>query len=145
MEFCQIVTKIVVNSFTHFHFRGDIASHLPPVNILGTNILFDHYVQPNHEFWIRGNDADEQTFCSGSVLEDPTCSTSLRPFYSAVDHLTYFDVNVASAFAQPLQLASIPFGVLPIEMVVPPLPKFIETPLGNTLDAVVGGVLPYLG
>ncbi len=86
-----------------------------------------------------------QRFCSQRTYEDPKCSNSIGPAYSLVDHLTYFDVNVASGFAQPLQLASIAFNILPVESVLPPLPKFIEKPLGNILDGVIGGLQPSLG
>lgn len=113
------------------------------MTILGTKLLYDYYVHPQTEYWINGTVG--QRFCNPKVREDPTCSNSIGPAYSLVDHLAYFDVNIASAFAQPLQLASLPFNILPVEKVIPPLPKFIEKPLGDLLDTVVGALLPPLG
>lgn len=110
---------------------------------MGTNLLYDAYVQPQTEYWINGTDG--QRFCSQNFFEDATCSNSVGPAYTLIDHFTYFDVNIASAFAQPLQLLSIPFNILPVETLLPPLPKFIENPLGELLDNVIGGILPSLG
>lgn len=123
--------------------RADIICHLPPVTLLGTDLLYDNYIQPQTEYWINGTVG--QRFCSQSVFEDPTCSNSIGPAYTLVDHFTYFDVNIASAFAQPQQLLSIPFNILPVELLLPPLPKFIADPLGDLLDSVIGGILPGLG
>lgn len=80
-----------------------------------------------------------QRFCNQTVYEDPTCSNSIGPAYTLIDHFTYFDVNIDSAFAQQFQLASL------VEILIPPLPKFIENPLGDLSDSVIGGLLLWLG
>lgn len=120
--------------------RADIICHLPPVDILGTDLLYDKYIHPQTEYWIYGAD-DAQRFCNRNVYEDATCSNSIGPAYTLIDHFTYFDVSIANAFGQPLQLASIPFDILPVELVLPPLPKFMEIPLGDLLDFVIGDLL----
>ncbi|KAJ6649733.1 Lipase [Pseudolycoriella hygida] len=140
--FAEYMNSLNITSVRVVH-RADIICHLPPVTVLGTNILYDFYFHPQNEYWINGSDG--QKFCSQNVYEDASCSNSIGPAYSLVDHFTYFDVNIAGAFAQPLQLASIAFNILPVETSLPPLPKFIGNPLEDLLNTVIGGLVPSLG
>lgn len=102
--------------------RADIVPHVPPTSLLGSKFLLnDHYVHPHTEFWINGK--KDQRFCSRTVYEDPKCSMSLGPLYTIVDHLIYFDVNLAASVGQPGQLMTLPFNIFnPVDR-LPPLPE----------------------
>jgi len=123
--------------------RGDIFPHVPPTSVLGTKLLGDYYVHPQTEFWINGKAG--QRFCSQCVFEDPKCSMSMGPLYTVVDHLTYFDCNVASVVGQPLVLAYLPLGLLNPVKVLPPLPKPIENLIGGIASGLLAGASPALG
>ncbi|XP_037050915.1 lipase-like [Bradysia coprophila] len=142
IPFAEYMNSLLMTSVRVVH-RADIIPHLPPVNVLGLPLLWDHYVHCQTEYWIHGEEA--QRFCNQNTYEDPTCSISIGPAYTLVDHLTYFDVSIGSAFAQPLQLATIGFKILPVELIAPPLPKYIENPLGAILEDIVGIILPIFG
>lgn len=123
--------------------RADIFPHTPPTSILGTKLLGDYYVHPQTEFWIDG--IENQAFCSRNVTEDSTCSMSMGPLYSVVDHLIYFDVNTGSVLGQPLVFAYLPFWLLNPVDVLPPLPKPIENLIGGVASGLLGAVSPFLG
>lgn len=70
---------------------------------------------------------------------------SLGPLYTALDHLVYFDVNLASVIGQPLVGAYLPLGLLNPVKTLPPLPKPTENVIGNSAQGLIGAVVPALG
>ncbi|XP_037039210.1 lipase-like [Bradysia coprophila] len=123
--------------------RADIIPHIPPTSIIGTNLLGDYYVHAQTEFWIDGQ--QDQKFCQQNVYEDPNCSMSLGPLYNVVDHVTYFDTNLASVIGQPLVVAYLPLRLLNPVDTLPPLPKPMENLIGDTAQELVGAISPILG
>ncbi|OXA42166.1 lipase [Folsomia candida] len=77
--------------------RADIIPHFPPVTAFGflNAFLGVNYIHHGQEVWINGNDT---IFCSKAVYEDPTCSNSLGPIYTIVDHLQYFDADYSVCY-----------------------------------------------
>lgn len=120
--------------------KADFAPHIMPVSILGTKILGDYYVHPQPEYWING--IDGQRFCDTSRYNDPTCSDSLGPAYSVLDHFAYFDVNYLVCFLnQPLVWLALPLSILAPTTILPPLPSVIT----NFLSAAIGFLTDLLG
>ncbi len=105
--------------------------------------LIDYYVHPQTEFWINGE--KNQKYCQQTVYEDPKCSMSMGPVYSVLDHLFYFDTNVASVLGQPLQLISLPLKLLNPVDALPPLPKPIDNLIGGLAAGLTGVLSPSLG
>lgn len=75
--------------FSKIYLRNDVVPHLPPTSILGTILLYNFYVHPQREAWIRTGSV---TPCDPNFYEDPNCSCSLNPSYTTADHSTYFNV-----------------------------------------------------
>lgn len=120
-------TKNCVCYSLHFFqsFRADIAPHIPPTSVLSLNLLGDDYLHVQTEFYIDGEHG--QRFCNQTVYEDRTCSMSLGPVYSALDHVTYFDVDILVCVASnPLAFTSLPLGLFEPTKILPPLPKPIS-------------------
>lgn len=91
------------------------------------------------EYWINGT--NNQKFADTSLYTDPTCSDSMGPAYSAVDHFLYFDANYLVCYLnQPLVFLAIP-GVLQPVGTIPPLP----TKISNFLGAALGFITDLLG
>lgn len=147
MAIAQTHTKwriFAKNLHFHFNLRADIVPHVPPVGVLATDILYDYYVHPQIEYWINGESG--QRFCNDSVYEDPTCSDSLGPAYSVLDHGTYFHVDYATCiFNQPLLLAAIPFDVFQPVGDAPPLPPKVSNFIDVIVDFAVNLLSPLLG
>lgn len=72
------------------------------------------------EYWIKSGSVAK--FAVQSLYEDPTCSNSLGPLYSVIDHLTYFDVNHVRCVGDVNEFFAIPASLTP----VPELPSFPE-------------------
>lgn len=113
-----------------------------PTSVLGTPILGDYYIHSQTEYWINGTNG---RFADDSTYEDPTCSNSMGPAYSVIDHFQYFDANLLVCWLnQPLLWVAIPNVVQPIG-VIPPLPSFISNFLGGAIGFLVNVLGPSLG
>lgn len=120
--------------------RADIVAHVAPTSLLGTSMLGDYYIHCQNEYWINGQ--DDEAFCSNSIYEDPTCSDSLGPYYSIVDHATYLDVDYAICIVdQPAPWAAIPASILQPVGTIPPLPQ----PISKFLDVATDFFIYILG
>lgn len=108
---------------------------------MGFPLLGDYYIHAQTEYWINGTLG--QKFADPSVYEDFTCSNSMGPAYTLVDHFTYFDANYLICFAdQPGEFAAIPGGILePVNSIPPLLPQ----PISNFLGGLIGFVTNLLG
>lgn len=126
--------------FKQFSSRADLVCHLPPTSILGTNFLADFYHHTQIEYWIKGDEGKDGKFADQSVYEDSTCSNSLGPLYSALDHLYYFDIHILECISDAQELLALPEILEPFG-VVPPLPQIIHI----TLTDIGDKVLPILG
>lgn len=110
-------------------------AHVAPTSLLGTTILGDYYVHCQPEYWYVST--DDQGFCDTTVYEDPDCSDSLGPVYSALDHATYLEVNYAiCVVGQPAPWLAIPFDIFQPVGVVQPLPQVISNFLVGAFDFV---------
>lgn len=104
----------------------------------------ENYIHVQIEFWINGK--AKQRFCNASTYEDRTCSMSLGPLYSAVDHLIYFDVDVLKCFGgNPVALTSIPFDLPQPPSNIPPLPTHISDFTAALTHTGVSLVSPIFG
>lgn len=70
---------------------------------------------------------------------------SMGPSYTVVDHLVYFDVNLAKTLGQPMVAAELPFGLLNPVKDLPPLPKPVEKAVGGVTGEAVDVISPGLG
>lgn len=110
------------------------------MSVLGTTLLGDYYLHTQTEYWINGT--YNQKFADTSVYEDPTCSDSLGPAYSVVDHFRYFDANYLICYVnQPLVFLAIPLSILQPIGTIPPLPSVIS----NFIGGVVGFITNIFG
>lgn len=92
------------------------------------------------EYWING--LNGQKFADTSVYTDPTCSDSMGPAYSAIDHFQYFDANYLICYLnQPLVFLAVPASILQPIGTIPPLPPKIT----NFLSAAIGFGTGLLG
>lgn len=127
-------------------FRGDIVAHVNPVSAFGTFglLLGVNYVHHTQEVWINGNNT---RFCSKTVYEDASCSNSMGPTYTLLDHGQYFNVNLFSCFLVEgwgeIDVISLPIGFTPTDY-VPPMPSKIYNFLNPIVEGGYEGVLPLL-
>jgi len=114
--------------------RADLVAHIGPAS-------FDYY-HHHHELFIYDvTNNGSAKFCNPSTYEDPDCSISLGPFYSVMDHLVYFDVDLT------LCLQEDPIDFM-LQFIVP-LKPFIPASLINLLPSlpkapVVSSLVPTL-
>lgn len=81
-----------------------------------------------------------------SIHEDPTCSDSLGPAYSVIDHYFYLNVNYWACFVdQAEEFLALPYGIFDPVKVLPPLPTPIYNFEADFIDSVVNVVGPILG
>lgn len=118
--------------------------HVAPTSLTGTTILGDYYVHCQPEYWYVSE--DNQRFCATSVYEDPTCSDSLGPIYSILDHATYMGVSYATCIAgQPAPWSAIPLSIFQPVGVIPPLPKFMSNFLAGAANFAIHTLSHILG
>ncbi|OXA44939.1 lipase [Folsomia candida] len=126
--------------------RDDIIPHLPPVSAFGVIDLLIHtnYLHHGQEVWINGS---EINFCSQAVYEDPTCSNSLGPLYTIIDHLQYFDADYSVCYFVEgwldIDLISIA-GFIPTDY-IPPMPTVMAGILTGLVEGGYEGILPVIG
>lgn len=127
-----------------FHsYRADIVSHLPPTTMV-LPLLQDDYIHVQTEFFIDGE--DRQRFCNQNVYEDPTCSMSLGPIFSVLDHATYFDTDtLATGASNPLAYTSLPWGIFEPTESIPALPKAISNFTSAVVHFATGLLSPVFG
>ncbi len=104
---------------------------------MGTSILGDYYIHPQPEYWINGK--GNQRFADITRYNDPTCSDSMGPAYSVLDHFQYFDANYLVCYLdQPLVWLTLPASILQPVGSIPPLPEKITEFLGGNIKLVSG-------
>ncbi|XP_021961423.1 lipase [Folsomia candida] len=126
--------------------RADIIPHFPPVGHLGLIDLLIHttYFHHGQEVWINRK---EINFCSQAVYEDSTCSNSLGPLYTIIDHLQYFDADYSVCYFVEgwldIDLISIA-GFTPTDY-IPPMPTVMAGFLTGLVEGGYEGILPVIG
>ncbi len=132
-------TNLLRSNLKQFYFRADLVPHVPPTSLFGT-IIYDYYYHVLNEYWIH--DSGEK-FANQSTYEDPTCSNSLGPLYTPIDHEQYFDVNHLRCLLSDLhELLAVPVIFNPPD-VLPPFPKPIQNSLSEFADIVVALTRPF--
>jgi len=115
--------------------RADLAPHVIPVTPVTamTGIQYAHHTQ---EVWLNGAATN---FCSKSVYEDWSCSNSLGPAYTLVDHLQYFNVDYTVCYLidgnLDIGILSIPGVPDPNTFIGPAPPAFYD--YGGQVEHVV--------
>lgn len=111
-----------------------------PSSVLGSPLLGDYYIHAQTEYWINGTDS--QKFANQNVYEDSTCSNSMGPAYSVLDHFQYFDANLLICWLnQPGYWLAIPGNIFQPIGTLPPLPQFIT----DFISGAIGFTLFLLG
>ncbi|KAJ6648388.1 Lipase [Pseudolycoriella hygida] len=124
--------------------KADIVPHVPPTSLLTTKALGDYYVHCETEYWYV--DENNQRFCDPHTYEDPTCSNSIGPFYTILDHASYLGLSYnPCVIGQPAPWLAIPFDILQPVGKIPPLPSFISKFLGYVADIAVDLLDPIIG
>ncbi len=133
--------------FYFFYFRADLFVHAIPVSGFGltATVAGTYYLHHGQEIWINGNVTN---FCSKTVYEDFSCSDSLDPTYTPVDHLQYFDCDMSTCYfvesGGDVNFASNPITGSPTG-IVPQPPSKIELLFDLLESGGFSWVLPLLG
>lgn len=121
-----------------------MAVHVVPTSVLGMPLLGDYYLHAQTEYWINGTDG--QKFADQSVYEDSTCSNSMGPAYSVLDHFLYFDANLLVCWLNDPQVwLAIPTSDVQLIGIIPPLPRKLTYYLGAAIGFVTNLLGPLLG
>lgn len=103
-----------------------------------------NYVHHTQEVWINGNITK---FCSKTVYEDRTCSNSMGPSYTLLDHGQYFDVDIFSCYFVEgwggVDLITLPIGFTPTDY-IPPMPSKMYNFFEPIFEGGYHGLLPPL-